>query len=55
LVMHARDLEGNKLPSKRRVYRGDNPRAVEATFLKTLSEKEKASDVYAITSPDFLG
>lgn len=47
LVMHDRDEEGNKLPTKRKVYAGANPRAVEATFLKSLSQKEKAVDVYA--------
>jgi hypothetical protein len=47
LVLCERDAEGKKTAKKRQVYRGDNPRAVEATFLKGLSDKEKEVDVYA--------
>jgi hypothetical protein len=31
---------------KKRVYRGGNPRAVEAVFLNSRSEAEKKNDVY---------
>lgn len=48
LVMCERDRLGNRLESRKRVYRGDHGPAVEATFLKGLSNAEKAVDVYAI-------
>lgn len=48
VVMCERDSLGNRLNSKKTVYRGDHAPAVEATFLKQLSEVEKAHDVYAV-------
>ena len=42
-----RDLLGKKSDEMRRVYRGDNPRAVEATFLGGMSAKERKKDLYA--------
>lgn len=47
LVMCERDHRGNKLEKKSRVYAGNHPPAVEATFLRSLSDTEKTRDVYA--------
>ena len=47
LVMCGRSHAGRRLPRKNRVYRGDSPAAVEATFLKALHDTEKSVDVYA--------
>ena len=48
LVLCNRDKLGNKVGGKRSVYRGDNPKAVEATFLKGMSKQEKKKDLYAV-------
>jgi hypothetical protein len=48
LVMCERDRFGRRTNVKRRAYRGDHAPAVEATFLKALSEVEKVEDVYAV-------
>ena len=48
LVLCKRDKLGNKQGGKRSVYRGDNPRAVEATFLKGMSKAEKKKDLYSV-------
>ena len=51
VVMCKRDKAGNKTNVTETVYRGENPAAVEATFLKSLSNKEKQSDVYKLPAP----
>ena len=46
LTLCPRDHQGNKTGPAKHVYRGSNPAAVEACFLKGLSEVEKKVDVY---------
>ena len=43
-----RDKLGKRFDQKSRVYGGDNPAAVEATFLRGLSNVEKKKNLYTI-------